>query len=53
MTEKKLSLSEFASEEGFELNKYITQLFDYVSKINNTPMPALSNELQNNITSEN
>jgi len=32
MKETKLPLSEFASEEGFELNKYLTHLFEYVSK---------------------
>lgn len=37
MEEKVLSLSEFANEEGFELNKYLTHLFDYVSQLGNTP----------------
>lgn len=30
---EKLSLSEFTSEEGFELNQYLTQLFEYVAKL--------------------
>ncbi|WP_312470529.1 hypothetical protein [Neobacillus sp.] len=32
MEENKLLLSEFANEEGFELNKYLTHLFDYYLK---------------------
>jgi hypothetical protein len=31
MEESKLLLSQFASEEGFELSKYVNQLFEYVS----------------------
>jgi hypothetical protein len=31
MNETKLLLSQFASEEGFELNKYLNHLFEYVS----------------------
>lgn len=34
---EKLSLSEFASEDGFELNQYLTQLFEYVSKLRISP----------------
>ncbi|WP_342433493.1 hypothetical protein [Neobacillus sp. FSL H8-0543] len=30
MKESKLLLSEFTNEEGFELNNYLTQLFDIV-----------------------
>lgn len=35
MNENKLLLSEFASEDGFELNDYITQLFEYFSTLSN------------------
>lgn len=31
MEESKSLLSQFASEEGFELNKYLNHLFEYVS----------------------
>lgn len=31
MSENKLLLSQFANEEGFELTKYLTHLFEYVS----------------------
>ena len=31
MEESKLLLSQFASEEGFELSKYVNHLFEYVS----------------------
>jgi hypothetical protein len=31
MDESKLLLSQFASEEGFELSKYLNHLFEYVS----------------------
>lgn len=31
-------ISEFANEEGFELNKYLTHLFEFVSnQLSNTP----------------
>lgn len=33
MKESQLSLSEFASEEGFELNSYLTSLFEYISSL--------------------
>ncbi|MEH7299408.1 hypothetical protein [Neobacillus drentensis] len=33
MNENKLLLSEFASEDGFELNNYINQLFEYFSTL--------------------
>jgi hypothetical protein len=36
MEEKKLLLSAFANEEGFELNSYITHLFEYFSNLSNT-----------------
>lgn len=32
MKENKLLLSEFANEEGFELNSYITHLFESMSQ---------------------
>ncbi|MEH7111476.1 hypothetical protein V7124_03730 [Neobacillus niacini] len=31
MNDTKLLLSQFTNEEGFELNKYLTHLFEYVS----------------------
>ncbi|MFJ5759318.1 hypothetical protein ACIQAA_09350 [Neobacillus sp. NPDC093182] len=31
MEESKLLLSQFASEDGFELSKYLNHLFEYVS----------------------
>ncbi len=31
MNETKLLLSQFASEEGFELSNYLNHLFEYVS----------------------
>jgi hypothetical protein len=31
--ENRLLLSEFASEEGFELNGYLTSLFEYFSSL--------------------
>ncbi|MFF2447178.1 hypothetical protein ACFVSW_08735 [Neobacillus sp. NPDC058068] len=31
MEENKLLLSEFANEDGFDLNTYLTQLFDYLA----------------------
>jgi flagellin-specific chaperone FliS len=31
MNESKLLLSQFASEEGFELSQYLNHLFEYVS----------------------
>ncbi|WP_410894456.1 hypothetical protein [Neobacillus sp. 204] len=33
MKENKLLLSEFANEEGFELNNYLTSLFEYFSSL--------------------
>ena len=33
MKEGQLLLSEFASEEGFELNSYLTSLFEYISSL--------------------
>lgn len=33
MNENKLLLSEFASEDGFELSSYINQLFEYFSTL--------------------
>ncbi|NHC38430.1 hypothetical protein G6549_00510 [Bacillus sp. MM2020_1] len=33
MKESQLSLSEFANEEGFELNSYLTSLFEYISSL--------------------
>ena len=33
MKENKLLLSEFATEDGFELNRYITQLFEVFSNL--------------------
>ncbi|MDR7002559.1 hypothetical protein [Neobacillus niacini] len=33
MEENKLLLSDFANEEGFELSKYITHLFEYFSNL--------------------
>ncbi|WP_312470530.1 hypothetical protein [Neobacillus sp.] len=33
MEENKLLLSEFANEDGFELNSYLTQLFEYFSSL--------------------
>lgn len=33
MEENKLLLSEFATEDGFELNRYITQLFEVFSNL--------------------
>lgn len=33
MNENKLLLSEFASEDGFELSSYINQLFEYFSSL--------------------
>ncbi|CAH2716752.1 hypothetical protein BACCIP111895_03940 [Neobacillus rhizosphaerae] len=33
MEENKLLLSEFANEDGFELNRYLTQLFEYFSTL--------------------
>ncbi|WHY86107.1 hypothetical protein QNH39_26625 [Neobacillus novalis] len=32
MEENKLLLSEFANEDGFDLNTYLTHLFDYLSR---------------------
>ncbi|MFK9091470.1 hypothetical protein [Bacillus salipaludis] len=40
MTENKLLLSEFANKEGFELNRYLTHLFDYFSKLSSDEKPA-------------
>ncbi|WP_268926667.1 hypothetical protein [Neobacillus vireti] len=40
MEENKLLLSEFASENGFELNKYLTQLFEYMSSDTGTGTPS-------------
>lgn len=37
MKESKLLLSEFANEEGFELNQYLTHLFAYVTNQNPSP----------------
>lgn len=36
MKENKLLLSEFANEEGFELNSYLTHLFEYFSSLSKT-----------------
>jgi len=36
MKENKLLLSEFTSEEGFELNSYLTSLFEYISSLAKT-----------------
>ncbi|WHY77403.1 hypothetical protein QNH20_25640 [Neobacillus sp. WH10] len=36
MKENGLLFSEFAKEDGFELNKYLTQLFDYFSTLSKT-----------------
>jgi len=33
MKENKLLLSEFVKDEGFELNHYLTHLFDYISSL--------------------
>ncbi|WP_190284769.1 hypothetical protein [Bacillus sp. S3] len=36
MKESGLLFSEFANEDGFELNKYLTQLFEYISNMPKT-----------------
>ncbi|MEH7074292.1 hypothetical protein [Neobacillus drentensis] len=36
MKESKLLLSEFANEDGFELNSYITSLFEYITSLSKT-----------------
>ncbi|WP_169801450.1 hypothetical protein [Neobacillus drentensis] len=33
MKDGQLLLSEFASDEGFELNSYLTSLFEYISSL--------------------
>lgn len=44
MKENKLLLSEFATEDGFELHKYVAQLFEYFSNLskseNSNSQPA-------------
>jgi hypothetical protein len=51
MKENKLPLSEFANEEGFELNRYLTHLFEIVStqivelKNSNTILPPATDNL--------
>lgn len=41
MNETKLLLSNFANEEGFELSKYLTHLFEYVSlQLGQNPPPT-------------
>lgn len=39
MKENSLLLSEFANEDGFELNRYLTQLFEYFSTLSKNDQP--------------
>ncbi len=39
--ENRLLLSEFASEEGFELNSYLTSLFEYFSSLSKTEVTKI------------
>ncbi|MBV7508907.1 hypothetical protein KW850_27270 [Bacillus sp. sid0103] len=41
MKENKLLLSEFVNEEGFELNSYLTSLFEYISSLSNTEVTKM------------
>jgi hypothetical protein len=41
MKENGLFLSEFASEEGFELNSYLTSLFEYISNLSKTEVTKI------------
>ncbi|MFB5193698.1 hypothetical protein ACE198_02105 [Neobacillus sp. KR4-4] len=41
MKENKLLLSEFANEDGFELNRYITHLFEYFSSLSKTEVAKI------------
>lgn len=42
MNETKLLLSQFASEEGFELSKYLNRLFEVVSDQLGQTAPTIS-----------
>jgi hypothetical protein len=39
--ENRLLLSEFVSEEGFELNSYLTSLFEYFSSLSKTEVTKI------------
>ncbi|MEH7082233.1 hypothetical protein V7139_05805 [Neobacillus drentensis] len=41
MKENKLLLSEFANEDGFELNSYLTSLFEYFSSLSENDVAKL------------
>jgi hypothetical protein len=41
MRENKLLLSEFTNEEGFELNSYLTSLFEYISSLTKTEVAKI------------
>jgi hypothetical protein len=46
MNETKLLLSQFANEEGFELSKYLTRLFEVVSdQLGQAPTISTSSEV--------
>lgn len=48
MNETKLLLSQFANEEGFELTKYLTHLFEYVShQLAQNPPLNTTSEMEN------
>ncbi|MFP7298658.1 hypothetical protein [Neobacillus niacini] len=50
MKDSNLLLSQFANEDGFELTKYLTHLFEYVSHQlgQNPPVSTTTTEIENN-----